>query len=624
MPELKVKFDTHGLGDACHFAHLLQLYKRRGYDVTVQAEQNKLFVWQVAGVNIVQGGDLPNHGWGYPAGFDDLSQPDWRCNKVAHGINHPPLPRIGDPRQLWDELCQVRLSAHDLIPAEAHAEAERFLAGLPRPIICLHTRGTNWQARKSLSIETAFRLILRLLDETGGSVISLDFDRREPIVADARCKGLLPSWGKISVDRLCALYEQADLMIGVDSGPFHVASFTPIKALGVFHSLHPVRCCLPNPRAAYLVPEKHGEHWDARKTEWRFLRYQGDEPTAEQIAEAAVQVLSGVYSVDYCTPEETAAVAGEYLYRRVGHDQRPMQLLTDGAIGHGAAGCERRWSLRRLDGTVTLTISGDTPTCHLMAGADGVWRGRWLRHEQMPIELIPLRAITERGETAIPARSRGDGLHWAVAPDVRHWDAGLKDHEDWIRRWLPHEPDQVAVDVGAFIGTNALWMAQRCREVYAFEPVAKHAELLESNARLNHLDNVRVIRKAAGAEAGKIRFTSAGMNSHRAEEGDEVELTTLDAELAHLERLDFIKIDVEGDEVNVLRGAGEVLRKFRPELLIEVHSHFPGCEGNGSQIEAILGPLDYSLRRVWENEPGYYYVLATPSLTLFDANEKYR
>ena len=73
MLECRFKFDCHGLGDVVHFAHAVQLWKKRGYDVTVQVEENKIFVWQVAGVNIVQGGDLPNHGYGYPDGFDDLS-----------------------------------------------------------------------------------------------------------------------------------------------------------------------------------------------------------------------------------------------------------------------------------------------------------------------------------------------------------------------------------------------------------------------------------------------------------------------------------------------------------------------------------------------------------------------
>jgi hypothetical protein len=156
--------------------------KRRGYDVTVQVEENKLFVWKVAEVNIVQGGGLPDHPYLYPGSFDDLNTPDHDQNKVAFGLRHPVMPDLAEigltPEQAWDELCDIRLSAHTFISSEAHAEAERFLEGLPKPIICFHSRGTNWHTCKSLPTDVAFDLILKLMEQTGGSVVVLDFDER--------------------------------------------------------------------------------------------------------------------------------------------------------------------------------------------------------------------------------------------------------------------------------------------------------------------------------------------------------------------------------------------------------------------------------------------------------------
>jgi hypothetical protein len=95
------------------------------------------------------------------------------------------------------------------------------------------------------------------------------------------------------------------------------------------------------------------------------------------------------------TPTELAAIRqltlARFLYRRVGHDERPMQLLADNHIGEGAAECERRWWVNDDEGTLTLTLSRiDRPTCHLHRDPDGTWRGHWLHHEKMPIELIPL------------------------------------------------------------------------------------------------------------------------------------------------------------------------------------------------------------------------------------------
>lgn len=396
MPDLNIKFDRHGLGDCVHFAHALQLYKSRGFNVTVQAEENKLFVWKVAGVNIVQGGGLPDHPYIYPAGFDDLSAPDYERNKVAFGLRHDVMPRLEDlglsQQQAWDELCAVRLSAHEHIPAEAHAEAERFLEGLPRPIICFHSRGTNWHERKSLPTDVAFDVILKLLEQTGGSVIVLDFDHRAPMVGHERCKGIKPTWGHVGIDRLCALYERCDLMIGVDSGPLHVASFTNIKTLGVFRSLHPNRVCLPNPNAVYLVSDQHADQWNSRRHKWTCEMYSGTEPTADQITEVASAILIRRQSLlqPVVMASKMSDLSGSYLYRRVGYDQRMMNLDPDGSISDGAGGCEQRWSVKILDGVDAIEISGkDGVICRCMSH-DGKFVGRWTKFERMPIELVPI------------------------------------------------------------------------------------------------------------------------------------------------------------------------------------------------------------------------------------------
>jgi hypothetical protein len=67
-----------------------------------------------------------------------------------------------------------------------------------------------------------------------------------------------------------------------------------------------------------------------------------------------------------------------------------MSFLADGTIGVGAAACERLWGVKWEDGHVILEIAGEEGTiCCLCQSDDGVWRGRWLRFEQMPIELTP-------------------------------------------------------------------------------------------------------------------------------------------------------------------------------------------------------------------------------------------
>jgi hypothetical protein len=78
-------------------------------------------------------------------------------------------------------------------------------------------------------------------------------------------------------------------------------------------------------------------------------------------------------------------------YRRVGYDERPMVFGPNSRVGEGSAECEVRWDVNINKGETVLTISRENrPTCHLKKDDAGVWRGAWLAHERMPVELISI------------------------------------------------------------------------------------------------------------------------------------------------------------------------------------------------------------------------------------------
>ena len=94
-------------------------------------------------------------------------------------------------------------------------------------------------------------------------------------------------------------------------------------------------------------------------------------------------------------------VASRFVYHRDMRDHRLVSLLPDGRVGEGAAGHEAWWNLRETDAGLTLEIAGhEGLTCRLRRGRDGVWRGRWLRFERMPVELTPQPAEIGREPVA--------------------------------------------------------------------------------------------------------------------------------------------------------------------------------------------------------------------------------
>lgn len=393
MTPIRFAFSTHGLGDVCHAAAALRLYIADGYDVQIQIEENKRFVWNTAGIPIYSGPEqLPLHPYYYlPSmeSFWDLSLPDHSSSKIAGFFDVDVLPKLGTKEQVWQRLCNERIDGSKALSLESLAKAARLIEDLPKPIILLHSKGTNWQAEKSIPDGTAFALICELLATCPGSVITLDWDGRSPTLDHPRVR---PA-GRISIEVFGALCQLADLMIGVDSGPFHLAQWFDIKTLFVTRKIPPVRCCLPSDRSRYLVSANQQQHWQTRGPEWTFCEFNGPEASVQDIVITALDMLATQTNARPADAELHANdIPGEYTYHRVGHDKRRMILAEHGHIGDGSADCERTWQVETLPIGQVLTISDRSggPTCHLKRDADGTFRGRWLRHERMPIELTPL------------------------------------------------------------------------------------------------------------------------------------------------------------------------------------------------------------------------------------------
>jgi FkbM family methyltransferase len=144
----------------------------------------------------------------------------------------------------------------------------------------------------------------------------------------------------------------------------------------------------------------------------------------------------------------------------------------------------------------------------------------------------------------------------------------------FVRRVL--RPDSIVVDGGAHIGVLTVLLASLCPDgcVYAFEPGPGNRRHLAENVEANGLDNVVVEDAALYDRDGEIVFAfdeTYPAGSHVDASGGRVRSARVDtwARARGIERLDLLKLDVEGSELAVLDGARDTIERFRPVTIVE-------------------------------------------------------
>jgi len=138
----------------------------------------------------------------------------------------------------------------------------------------------------------------------------------------------------------------------------------------------------------------------------------------------------------------------------------------------------------------------------------------------------------------------------------------------YVRAW------RSAVDVGAHVGLWATHLVKRFEVVHAFEPIAEHRACFERNVGPGAL----LYPAALGARTGTVRLRQNGESTgDTCVVPDDAAPGAAAGEAAPLERLDdydllhvdFLKIDCEGYEAEVLKGAEETLARCRPVICVE-------------------------------------------------------
>ncbi|RTY34605.1 FkbM family methyltransferase [Chlorobium phaeovibrioides] len=163
--------------------------------------------------------------------------------------------------------------------------------------------------------------------------------------------------------------------------------------------------------------------------------------------------------------------------------------------------------------------------------------------------------------------------------------------------------DDVCIDIGANVGYYTLLFSKQASHVMSFEPIDQNADLLQLSLSTNEINNVEIFRFVCGSNSGNISFAQSeesglssvlsgvsphdGMGEFGASIRNVLAKKLIRIDDIDINRLDIVKIDVEGYEAEVLAGMKNTLLRLRPRLImIELVDSY--LSSYGSSIEEVF------------------------------------
>lgn len=258
---------------------------------------------------------------------------------------------------------------------------------------------------------------------------------------------------------------------------------------------------------------------------------------------------------------------------------------------------------------------------------------RWLGRQQFKPVIGPVvKASTARLRNRPRVVARGQAAGLRIDPAGANAGYALGTTEPVVQDVFAQHvrAGGVVWDIGANIGFFSLIAARLVGdggEVVAFEPLPRNLAALARNVALNSFHNVRSVGVALSDEPGRaeLQVLSSQTWAKLDTTGDtafqeqldalasvEVEVSTIDLQLAGRRAPDLVKMDIEGAEVAALRGARELLSKHRPTVICEVHGTNEGVcdllEPHGYRLSSIETPELHPRQAGWN-----VHVLAVPA-----------
>ncbi len=205
---------------------------------------------------------------------------------------------------------------------------------------------------------------------------------------------------------------------------------------------------------------------------------------------------------------------------------------------------------------------------------------------------------------------------FGLLPPVPMFSFYLVELPGYIKKYSMKEGG-IVIDGGAFIGSFAIFAAKKVGprgRVFAFEPEPQNAEALRRNVEANGLANVKIVQAGLWKGEARLSFSSGGgasaisfSPSQQSGSTSTISTTSIDifAKKHNLQRIDFVKMDIEGAEMEAIEGMAGAIRSWHPDLAIACYHERKG-KTTGELLMPILKRLDYEVEIGNPSHPTLY------------------
>lgn len=169
-------------------------------------------------------------------------------------------------------------------------------------------------------------------------------------------------------------------------------------------------------------------------------------------------------------------------------------------------------------------------------------------------------------------------------------------------------PESIYLDIGAWIGPTVLYAASKCKEVICFEPDRVAYQMLLRNIHLNKLENVTAYNIALSDKSSIQKMSSFGGKIGDSQSSllpNQNSSTSFDAlvldwkfieEIFNFNKIDFVKIDIEGGEFSLVPRLKIFFKKHQPIVWLSIHASFIEKSKRLEEVQKIIDVMSECYR----------------------------